>query len=1381
MKKNLIRMLLLSACVASSSFLYPQDRNNEEEVVKLDSRAGYSSYRQGEVVVKFTPRTTVRVSKHANRVKSAGVSSIDKVLAGYGVANMERVFPNATPIRTHRKTKSFSGEMIEEADISNVYKIELAEENASDVMQMVEQLNKLSEVEFAEPNYLMYSLGTPATTTTSLKETTTQGDVICFDPTTNPFFEKQYNISAIGVDKLWKKAVINSTRPIIGIIDTGVDITHPDLADNIWTNPREANGESGYDDDNNGYIDDLHGWDFVNNTGDINDFNSHGTHCAGIAAAAHNGKGIVGANPRALIMPVAVMQSNGSGDITTICKGIEYAVDNGATVLSMSFGSYYNSMLLRQTLGRAYQKAVLVAAAGNDCLGLEQRCIHGLPAPMYPGAYSFVLGVQATNALGAKASFSNFDGNGSTFAMNADGLNYELSAPGSAIWSTIPGGNYRAYNGTSMATPLVAGAISALKMVKEYDSQEILWGDLIHSNNGKTVIDLIGNSIPANVDMSAAFDITDADRRPMLDLVTVEFDDKIDGGNGDGMVDAGERVAIYPTIRNTFGVAKNIKMNIAFGEFEDESLFTIETKDVDFGNTLSTYGQAKSANPIIIKLRDDIADGRIVKVVITATCDNAASDISQEMTISVNNCVKLGGVIAQDMTLTADKNYRVVNNLGIPEGVTLTIEPGTVLNFDTGTGISCDGDLVANGEPGKMITFTGTNGSSWNGITRSFQRETITISYARILYAESQWQQSSNYKFSNCIIDLIDTYNTISSWISSSSNIINGKHSLGYNTSGAFKSEYCNIVNNIIIDTNYNHINDYFEYILTTRMLSNCNSFNNSFFNNLYSIGYYSASPTIVSNENVYLGTSNKDIAKKRVLDIDNPISSSWTFGKIDLTNMPTKPYAEAHGIVWKVVVNGFDAQDEYDQLAPLGVGKHKFEVYFNRPMNKDKAPNITFGVRSPYTQVAVAEDGAWNEDGTIYTAYCNITGKTASDGECTIYVYGAEDNEYFEIPEENTRFHVNVQAAGSLSTGFMGEGGLGRVNLSWENAENNFEDFLGYNLYRYSIDDNGVSSDTIRINRNVLDAETLEFTDYDVTPGTTYNYYYNVITTDLKETDKSNVVAVTPLTSMLGDANGSGAVDVADVVTVVNYSVGESPKPFIHEAADVNTDNAIDILDVVGIIKLIVNPNAQAATGIESVAEYTIENGTLYVNSPVDLAGVQVSLELANNATPTIDSELAQFETVSSRIGDNGYIFLAYSMSGATLTAGKHALMHIGDNKVAAMTLANRNGGNVLAVQGHLTGVQSPEANRIEMPYPNPFKSSIEIPYVVSQSEPAKVEITINDISGRLVHRYTTETGDAGRYSYIWTPMNMESGMYFITLRVNGVDCHTSKVIYDK
>ena len=125
----------------------------------------------------------------------------------------------------------------------------------------------------------------------------------------------------------------------------------------------EANGVDGYDNDNNGFVGDVHGYDFVNNTGNIRDNNMHGTHVAGIAAAANNDIGIVGANPMALIMPVTVMQSDGTGDVATIIKGIDYAVANGATILNLSLGTYANSIALRQSLEKAYQKAVIVAAA----------------------------------------------------------------------------------------------------------------------------------------------------------------------------------------------------------------------------------------------------------------------------------------------------------------------------------------------------------------------------------------------------------------------------------------------------------------------------------------------------------------------------------------------------------------------------------------------------------------------------------------------------------------------------------------------------------------------------------------------------------------------------------------------------------------------------------------------------------------------------------------------------------------------------------------------------------------------------------------------------------------------------------------------------------
>lgn len=401
---------------------------------------------------------------------------------------------------------------------------------------------------------------------------------------------------------------------------------------------------------------------------------------------------------------------------------------------------------------------------------------------------------------------------------------------------------------------------------------------------------------------------------------------------------------------------------------------------------------------------------------------------------------------------------------------------------------------------------------------------------------------------------------------------------------------------------------------------------------------------------------------------------------------MRTTPIAEAHGIVWKVCVNGKDAQDEYEDLAPLGVGRHKFEVYFNRPMNKEVIPQISYGVREPYTQNTVDEDGSWNAEGTIYTAYHTITGRTMSDGLNRIYVDGAEDNEYFPSPYENTRFNINLQAAGSMATGFMAEAGLGKVNLTWKNDDNDFEDAMGFNVYRYTIDEAGIA-DTIRINREIVDIETTEYTDYDVTPGTTYYYMYKVLSTDLQEYDVSNVVAATPMTSTLGDANGSGDVDVADVITTVNYAAGQQPKPFIFEAADMNTDLSIDILDVIGIIQTILHPDAGVKAMALASATYTIEDGTLYVESPVELAGVQVQLALEDNDV-SVAEDLNGFEHTSAWLSENDFLFLAYNMNGKTLTPGKHALLHIGNGKIGAIRFSDVYGHNVEAIGSKATRV---------------------------------------------------------------------------------------------
>lgn len=463
----------------------------------------------------------------------------------------------------------------------------------------------------------------------------------------------------------------------------------------------------------------------------------------------------------------------------------------------------------------------------------------------------------------------------------------------------------------------------------------------------------------------------------------------------------------------------------------------------------------------------------------------------------------------------------------------------------------------------------------------------------------------------------------------------------------------------------------------------------------------------IIHNLPVYLGSNNESLLRKTLIDSEYegplfPIIPLPSF-KVLTAELPTRPYKEAHGIVWKVVVDGYDAQDEFDLLPPLGVGRHKFEVYYNRDdMDTTITPFVSMGVRPPYTQIGIAEDGFWSvkDSVSVYTAYLTITGKLQADGLNRIYVADAKDGEHFEIPIENTRFNVLVQAAGSLATGFAAEAGLGSVKLTWNNENNDFDDAMGFNVYRYGEpkpkavynphwDDQGnyleydtiMVADTIRLNEMILDLDTDHFTDYEVTPGETYYYYYKVLSTDLKEYDISNVVAATPLTSTLGDANASGSVDVADVITTVNYAAGMDPKPFIFGAADVNVDEEIDILDVIGIIKIITHPNSAATASVEAVAEYSVEDGIVYVDCPVDLAGVQLMLTADREATITATEALNGFEQVGAWMDETSYLFMAYNMAGRVIPAGRHAILNIADADITDIRLSDKDGHNVLAV----------------------------------------------------------------------------------------------------
>ena len=1351
MKHKLLSLFIAAtAMTCISTSMLAQSADNEDEVIKID-RWNQNAYREGEILVKFKADGAVQMrAPRRAKFQTSHVNAIDALFAELGVDSIEQLMPQTGHKNVGRRVKAYNGSEVEVKDLSKLYRLTLRADKAQDIHAAIERLKAQEEVEFAEPNYLVYTMALPYDANIPTADQATYK--------AEPLYSQQWGLTAINLPALWDKPKKSSKRPVIAILDTGVDIEHPDLAANIWTNTAESNGISGQDDDANGFKDDIHGWDFINQTGTIKDFNGHGTHCAGIAAAVgNNGIGITGANPDALIMPVTVMQSTGTGDVATIVKGIDYAAANGADVISMSIGSYIYSIAEEQALGRAYANAVIVAAAGNNHISISdlRPCTQHGSARCFPAAFTFVLGVEASaDAIGNMAGFSNYDPDGPIYSEFSEEqqYNYELRAPGVQILSTFPGGRYKNLNGTSMACPMVAGAISRLIQCKEILSKEILFGDLIHTR----VVGGLGN-----VNILAAFNIKDEDRKPELSIVRASIADTI-SGDGDGRADAGETLEIYPILKNAWGQAENIRFWIKTGYYvdgdwmpDDESLVTHLQESVDFGKQLSSYAKATSLNPWRMKISPDCADGRQINLTLFATCDNMAGTLVQRLVLSVENGVEIGGMITENMTLYPNVHYIVTNNMAIPEGITLTIKPGTVLKFKDGSGISVvgnqksegkningkslvlyyqdsisSGKIIAQGKPDSMIVFTKADGETGdftidfgrkfsyfvgnlnNGKSNTHYLDTMPqfdslraavdpdrLSYVIIenIYTLRKSQNPlKNFRLKDGVIKDCNMRtggaDNIKSATLTQCNIYNVNTYFNLLTGEGYNYGYYLSSNLSNLTDEYTQLDGNFGTHGALRM-RNSNIFASNVRKTPYLFDSNHTTPEIIHLSPNYYGSSEERVIRKYIYDIEQ----NQGFGYFDISDKLIRPSSVAHGIVWKILVDGIDAQDEFELLPPIGVGTHKCEVYFNRPMDVSVAPTISFGVRQPYTQHQVADNGAWSADSTIYTAYFTIDGKSVTDGLNTFKVYGAEDNEHFEIPEENWRFHMEVAAAGSMSTGLMAEAGLGKVTLTWETDEEDFADLLGYNIYRWTGDtvrwdahwENGQyvqagwRIDTICINSSLIDAEDVQFIDYDVTPGKDYYYVIRQVTTSLSTYDLSNAVVARSLTAIKGDANGSMAVDVADVVTEVAYLSNQNPQPFIFEAADVNSDEIINILDIVGTINIILHPEANTGAINEGQATYSIENGILYVETDIVLGGVQCTFTMDAEQTITPLNALNGFEQVGLQQTEDQYLFMAYSMSGKTLGVGRHALLQIGDAELSSIVLSDAQGHNVPLAPG--------------------------------------------------------------------------------------------------
>lgn len=318
--------------------------------------------------------------------------------------------------------------------VDGLYRVDLLDRR--NVRKTVQAYERLPGVLYAQPDYFVQPAARPNDTSYDvqwhLNNTGQNGGKVDVD---------------LDAPEAWDITHGNGSA-IVAVIDTGVDWTHPDLAANIWVNAGEIAG-NGIDDDGNGYVDDVRGWDFANNDNNPMDDFGHGTHVAGIlGAVGNNARGVSGVMWQVQIMPLKFIGANGGGAISDAIRALDYAVMMGATVSNNSWSvSTYDQALMDAIARARINDHIYVAAAGNNARNIDQY-------PAYPANYAVdnVLAVASVNRLGQLASTSNYGTN-----------TVDLAAPGEGIYSTLPGNRYGTMSGTSMATPQVAATVALLR------------------------------------------------------------------------------------------------------------------------------------------------------------------------------------------------------------------------------------------------------------------------------------------------------------------------------------------------------------------------------------------------------------------------------------------------------------------------------------------------------------------------------------------------------------------------------------------------------------------------------------------------------------------------------------------------------------------------------------------------------------------------------------------------------------------------------------------------------------------------------------------------------------------------------------------------------
>ncbi len=428
----------LSTMVSFNSYASLSHQKSNQQVAPqqlsqlglLGTQGQNASYAPNQIVIKMRSGSAGALNPSA-----PNLSPLDRIKQQYSLQNEKSLIPtqntasNSAGLSTANASTAFS----------QVFVLEF---NQGDALELAHRISQDPDVEYAEPNYIYHSQLIPSDPFYSTSGSWGQS------------YDDLWGVKSMNTESAWDLTL--GENVVVAVIDSGVNRTHPDIQQNIWQNVSEIPNNN-IDDDNNGFIDDVYGWSFASSSNDTGDIGGHGTHVAGsIASVLNNGEGIVGVAPGAKILPVKGLTDQGFGYNSDLAASIIYAADMGADVINNSWGGSGQSQAIADAMRYAYSQGVsIVSAAGNE---------NSPASRFFPAGYPETITVSALDAFNARADFSNW------------GMKLDVAAPGVDILSLLSGdmdtsnvdqenivnGNLWRANGTSMASPHVAGLVALI-------------------------------------------------------------------------------------------------------------------------------------------------------------------------------------------------------------------------------------------------------------------------------------------------------------------------------------------------------------------------------------------------------------------------------------------------------------------------------------------------------------------------------------------------------------------------------------------------------------------------------------------------------------------------------------------------------------------------------------------------------------------------------------------------------------------------------------------------------------------------------------------------------------------------------------------------------